>query len=165
MRAASAAAMAASRRRSSSVLVASPVWQRDGREMDEGREMGASGMRPKQIAECKRTAEPQRAHLQDVLMLAELRRRLGRPESSLHVAWVQSHSRAAIPQRVAPVAQLQVRLRPVGQVHAVCLRVRVPLCQRLGVAHCCLPQVERRAQLQRLVAPVLCACVGGHSGV
>jgi hypothetical protein len=90
-------------------------------------------------------------------MLAQLRRRLGRPECSLHVAWVQLHSRAAITQRVAPVPQLQVRLRPVGQVHAVGLRVRVPLRERLGVTHRRLAQVERRAQLQRLVAPVLCA--------
>ena len=97
-------------------------------------------------------------------MLAQLRRRLGRPESSLHVAWVQLYCRAAIPQRVAPVPQLQVRLRPVGQVHAVGLRVRVPLCKCLGVARCRLPQVKRRAQLQRLVAPVLRARVGGVSG-
>jgi hypothetical protein len=83
--------------------------------------------------------------------LRALRRRAPR----LHVGAVQRHGSLGVRQRLAPVLQVQLRVRSVGKVDAVLRRVAAALLDRLRVKRRRLLHVERGAAPLRLVAALL----------
>ena len=70
----------------------------------------------------------------------------------LHIPLVQLHRSVRVRQRLAPVAQLQLRVRSVGVIHAILLRVAAALLDGLRVKRRSLTHVKRAAALHALVA-------------